>query len=104
MEISMPRPASQARKTNGEKSRKATAPKQSIMNRTKHDKEPQSPTKGVNTSPLVITEDEFRARIAAKAYELYVHRQAITETDDWLQAERLVKEELLAERHHAGSV
>jgi hypothetical protein len=104
METSMPRPASQAHKANGEKNHKATAPKQSIVNRTNPGKEPQSPAKGVKASPLVITEDEFRARIAAKAYELYAHRQAITETDDWLQAERLVKEELLAERHHAGSV
>jgi hypothetical protein len=99
----MPRPAPQAHKANGEKNRKTTAPKQSSMNLTKPGKEAQNP-KGLKVSPLVITEDEFRAKIAAKAYELYAHRQAITETDDWLQAERLVKERLLAEGHHAGSV
>lgn len=55
-------------------------------------------------SPAFITEDEFRARVAEKAYELYAQRQAITEADDWLNAERFVKEQLLAEGHHAGSV
>ena len=104
MERFMPRPASNAAKTNTEKNRKATTPKQPIVSRTKNDNEPKSPAKVVKASQLVITEDDFRARIAAKAYELYAHRQAITETDDWLQAERLVKEELLAEGHHAGSV
>ena len=100
----MPRPASNAPKTNAEKSRKAATLKQSIVNRTRNDHEPNSPAKVVKANQLVITEDEFRGRIAAKAYELYAHRQAITEIDDWIQAERLVKEELLAEGHHAGSV
>ena len=100
----MPRPPSNAIKINAEKSRKAATSKQTIVSRIKTDDEPKSPAKVIEANQLVITEDEFRGRIAAKAYELYAHRQAITETDDWLQAERLVKEELLALGHHAGSV
>ena len=99
----MPRPASNAPKTNTEKNRTAATSKQ-VPSRTKKEAGPESSAKVVKASHLVITEDEFRGRIAAKAYELYVRRQAITETDDWMQAERLVKEELLAEGHHAGSV
>ena len=99
----MPRPASNAPKTNTEKSRKAGTSKQ-VTSRTTNDEESKSSAKVVKARHLVITEDEFRGRIAAKAYDLYMRRQAITETDDWMQAERLVKEELLAEGHHAGSV
>ena len=99
----MPRPASNAPKTNTEKSRTAATSKQ-VPSRTKNDEESKSSAKVVTARQLVITEDEFRGRIAAKAYDLYMRRQAITETDDWMQAERLVKEELLAEGHHAGSV
>jgi hypothetical protein len=51
-----------------------------------------------------LSDDEFRARIAYKAYELYQKRQALTEKDDWLEAERLVRLELLSEEHEAGSV
>ncbi|WP_447598423.1 hypothetical protein [Nitrospira sp. Nam80] len=59
---------------------------------------PSSPTRAV------LSDDEFRARIAYKAYELYQKRQALTEKDDWLEAERLVRLELLNEEHGAGSV
>ena len=52
----------------------------------------------------VMTDDEFRARVSQKAYELYEKRRAITHLDDWLEAERLVKAELLAEGQWAGSV
>ena len=52
----------------------------------------------------VLSEDELRGRVAAKAYELYAQRQAVTEADDWLNAERLVKEQLLAQGGCAGSV
>jgi hypothetical protein len=51
-----------------------------------------------------LTEDEFRARVSRKAYELYEKRTAATQVDDWLEAERLVKHELLAEGRCAGSV
>ncbi|HET6675369.1 MAG TPA: hypothetical protein VFG71_08520 [Nitrospiraceae bacterium] len=52
----------------------------------------------------VITEEEFRARVSRKAYELYEKRQAITHVEDWLEGERLVKAELLAEGQWAGTV
>jgi hypothetical protein len=52
----------------------------------------------------VLSDDEFRARVAHKAYELYQKRQALTEKDDWLEAERLVRLELLSEEHAVGSV
>ncbi|BCA54544.1 hypothetical protein W02_16840 [Nitrospira sp. KM1] len=44
----------------------------------------------------VFTHEEFRARVAQKAYELYESRRALTEVDDWLEAERLVKLQLLS--------
>ena len=53
---------------------------------------------------LVLTEDEFRARVSQKAFELYETRQAVTEVDDWLEAERLVKKQLLHAGQGAGSV
>jgi hypothetical protein len=67
------------------------------------------PVKDKNQSPsfstqAVLSDDEFRARVARKAYELYQKRQALTEKDDWLQAEHLVRLELLSEEHGAGSV
>ena len=59
-----------------------------------------------STSPIgrVVTEEQYRARVSQKAYELYERRQAATHYEDWLEAERLVKTELLAERQWAGSV
>ena len=66
-------------------------------------------TKDKNQSPTlptraVLSDDEFKARVARKAYELYQKRQALTEKDDWLEAERLVRLELLCEEHGDGSV
>ena len=52
----------------------------------------------------VVTEEEYRTRVSQKAYELYEKRQAATNVDDWVEAERLVKNELLAEGQWAGSV
>jgi hypothetical protein len=52
----------------------------------------------------VVTEEQYRARVSQKAYELYEKRQAATQLDDWLEAERLVKRELLAEGQWAGTV
>ena len=100
----MPRPLSTATKTNAEKSRNAAKPKQAIVSPTKADAQPKRPATLVEVSRGAITEDEFRARVAAKAYKLYADRLARTETDDWMDAERLVKEELLVEGHQAGSV
>jgi hypothetical protein len=71
------------------------------------DKEVERPTyKEASTSPIgrVVTEEQLRARVSQKAYELYEKRQALTHLDDWLEAERLVKTELLAEGQWAGSV
>lgn len=52
----------------------------------------------------ILTQEEFRAHVARKAFELYVKRQAITEVDDWLEAERLIRMQLLTEEQGAGSV
>jgi hypothetical protein len=61
---------------------------------------------GPSTSPAgpVVADEQYRVRVSRKAYELYEKRQAVTHLDDWLEAERLVKTELLAEGHWAGSV
>ena len=53
---------------------------------------------------VVITESEYRALVAQKAYEIYMQRCAVSEVDDWLQAERIVKEALLAQGQTAGFV
>jgi len=53
---------------------------------------------------IVITENEYRALVAQKAHEIFMQRCAITEVDDWVQAERIVKEELLAQGQTAGFV
>jgi hypothetical protein len=47
--------------------------------------------------PLTISDDEFYARVARKAYDLYQQRgeEPGRDLDDWLTAERLVKDELL---------
>jgi hypothetical protein len=52
----------------------------------------------------VVTEEQYVTRVRQKAYELYEKRQATTHLDDWVEAERLVKTELLAEGQWAGSV
>lgn len=52
----------------------------------------------------IITESEYRALVAQKAYEIFLQRCAATEVDDWLQAERIVKETLLAQQQTAGFV
>ena len=46
----------------------------------------------------VLTQEEFRARVAQKAFELYEKRRALTQVDDWVEAERLVKLQLLSEQ------
>jgi hypothetical protein len=51
-----------------------------------------------------VTEEQLRVRVSQKAYELYEKRQAATQLGDWLEAERLVKTELLAEGQWAGTV
>ena len=98
------------------KEEKRTARKAKIKtsdNETRHsqrkpkNKEGEHPThEDASSSPIgrVVTEDQYRARVSQKAYELYEKRQATTELEDWLEAERLVKTELLAEGQWAGSV
>ena len=72
------------------------------------DEQGQHPTdKNVSASAAtrpVVTEEQYRNRVSQKAHELYEKRQAMTEVDDWVEAERLVKTELLAEGQWAGSV
>jgi len=50
----------------------------------------------------VLTQEEYRARVARKAFELFEKRQALTELDDWVEAERLVKLQLLSEQRGAS--
>ena len=52
--------------------------------------EPAHPSMGP-----VLTQEEYRSRVARKAFELYEKRQALTEVDDWVEAERQVKLDLL---------
>ena len=50
------------------------------------------------TAGPVLTQEEYSARVARKAFELYEKRRALTEVDDWVEAERLVKLQLLSEQ------
>ena len=52
----------------------------------------------------VLTQQEYKALVSQKAYELYEKRRARTDMDDWFEAERLVKTQLLTEERGAGSV
>ena len=54
-------------------------------------------------SRRILTQEEFRARVARKAFELYLKRHAVTEVDDWVKAEELVRQELLMEEQAARS-
>jgi hypothetical protein len=49
------------------------------------------------TPPLTISDEELYQRVARKAYELYQQRgeKAGHDLEDWLTAERLVRDELL---------
>ena len=108
----MPNSMADGDKSKQSKNQKLTAPKRST------ERSPQKPapkTQPLLRSPekndsldcatqVVITEGEYRARVAQKAYEIFMQRHAITEVDDWVQAERIVKEELLAQGQTAGFV
>ena len=65
---------------------------------------PRITMRQLHQSRPVVTEEQYRARVSQKAYELYEKRQAVTHYEDWFEAERLVKTELLAEGQWAGSV
>ena len=108
----MPNPMADVEKPKQSRSQKATDPKRSA------ERAPQKPALEKHTprrpaekgttigSPrqVVITESEYRALVAQKAYEIYMQRCAVSEVDDWLQAERIVKEALLAQGQSAGFV
>jgi hypothetical protein len=71
------------------------------------DKERERPTQeSPSASPAgrIVADEQYTARVSQKAYELYEKRQGTTDLEDWLEAERLVKMELLAEGQWAGSV
>jgi hypothetical protein len=55
----------------------------------------QQPDRG----PSALSEVEFHARVARRAYDLFEQRGRNSggEVEDWLEAERLVREELLRE-------
>ena len=108
----MPNPMADSEKPKQGKSQKATGPKRNAE-RLPEKPVPEKQTlrrpseKGSsNGSPaqVVITESEYRALVAQKAHEIYLQRCALSEVDDWLQAERIVKEVLLAQGQTAGFV
>ena len=71
------------------------------------DKERERPTQespSALPAGRVVAEEQYKALVSKKAYELYEKRQAATHLEDWLEAERLVETELLAEGQLAGSV
>jgi hypothetical protein len=69
--------------------------------RNRKDKEGDPSTQ---EDPPTVTEEQYRARVSQKAYELYEKRRGTTDLEDWLEAERLVKTELLAEGQWAATV
>ncbi len=73
-------------------------PKKKVRERPAQQDESSSPT------GHILTQEEFRSRVARTAFELYVKRQAITEVDDWLEAERLIRMQLLTGEQGAGTV
>ena len=86
---------------------KTSATKTRHSEQKPNNKEAERPAhKDVSTSPMgrVVTEEQYRARVSQKAYGLYQKRQAATQLEDWLEAERLVKTELLAEGEFSGTV
>ena len=73
--------------------------------KTKIHKRPASPKETTSSLPKgMLTEEEFRLRVSQKAFELYEIRRAITDADDWIEAERLVRTQLLSEEQAEGSV
>jgi hypothetical protein len=108
----MPNPMADGDKPTQSRSQKPTVPKRSAE-RVPQKPAPKKQTLGRssekdksigNGTQVVITEDEYRALVAQKSYEIFMQRCAITEVDDWVQAERIVKEELLAQGQTAGFV
>lgn len=99
--------SSEEKQTTRKAQMKAPATETRHSERKPKDKEVERPThKEASTSPIgrAVTEEQLRVLISEKAYELYEKRQAATQLGDWLEAERLVKTELLAEGQWAGTV
>src|SRR5438477_3490777 len=99
----MPHPMADGDKPTQSRSQKPTVPKRSAE-RLPQKSAPKKQIVGRssekdmsvgNGTQVVITESEYRALVAQKAHEIFMQRCAITEVDDWVQAERIVKEELL---------
>jgi molecular chaperone DnaK (HSP70) len=101
------------RSSQGNNKEKQTGPK--VKAKTQAKETPDSQRKNVeldattththaSTIGQVVTEEQYRARVSQKAYELYQKRQAVTHLEDWLEAERLVKTELACPRTMGGSV
>jgi hypothetical protein len=86
--------------------RKASSNEPRHSQRKKEEEGERPAHKDASTAPIrpVVTEEQYRARVSQKAYALYEKRQAVTHLNDWFEAERLVKTELLAEGQWAGSV
>ncbi len=102
-----PQGSNQQAKTAGKAKMKTSANETRHSQTKSKDKERERPTqKDASPSPIgrVVTEEQYRTRVSQKAYELYEKRQAVTHLEDWLEAERLVKTELLAEGQWAGTV
>ena len=93
--------------SNEEKPILRRAKMKTSTNENRHsEQKPKDKEVDASTSPIgrVVTEEQLRVRVSQKAYELYEKRQAATQLGDWLEAERLVKTELLAEGQWAGTV
>ena len=77
--------------------RKAKSPSERNTNAPAEVARPGAVTPNENGHPFKAT--DFSARVARKAYELFERRRGETGSDveDWLTAERLVKEEIAGE-------
>jgi len=67
------------------------------MKRSEETKSKSGIPRGKNAAELTVSEQELRERIAQKAYELYEKRGHAhgCDVEDWLEAERLVVEQLV---------
>ncbi len=73
--------------------------------KTKTYQRPTLPEESTSSLPQgVLTQEDFRTRVSQKAFELYEIRRAMTDVEDWIEAERVVKLQLLSEEQGAGSV
>ena len=92
-------------KQTGRKVKVKVSTNETLHSRRKADDKEMGPTTHKEVSlGRVVTEEQYRSRVSQKAYELYQKRQAATDLEDWLEAERLVRAQLLAEGQWAGTV